>query len=142
MPGGDRTGPAGAGPRTGRAQGYCAGRNEPGYVTAGAGRGGPRAGGRGRGMRRRGRGQGQGNGWGARRQTAENQLNEAVDLPPSVLPEQPPVAEPVVESAADVDQSVQDESDMELNVLNQQLAAVQHQAEKIAERIEQLQREK
>ncbi|HUU03459.1 MAG TPA: DUF5320 domain-containing protein [Myxococcota bacterium] len=32
MPGGDRTGPMGQGPRTGRAAGYCAGYDRPGYV--------------------------------------------------------------------------------------------------------------
>ncbi len=32
MPGGDGTGPAGAGPMTGRAAGYCAGNNIPGYA--------------------------------------------------------------------------------------------------------------
>lgn len=31
MPGGDRTGPLGEGPRTGRGAGYCAGNDEPGY---------------------------------------------------------------------------------------------------------------
>jgi len=44
MPGGDRTGPLGAGPRTGRSVGYCAGYNMPGYANPvggwGAGRGG------------------------------------------------------------------------------------------------------
>lgn len=54
MPGGDRTGPWGAGPRTGRGAGYCAGFRQPGYATpfiygrgAGFGRGGGRGGGRG-----------------------------------------------------------------------------------------------
>ena len=32
MPFGDRTGPFGAGPRTGRAMGYCAGYSIPGYL--------------------------------------------------------------------------------------------------------------
>lgn len=31
MPQGDRTGPAGAGPRTGRGLGYCSGFDAPGY---------------------------------------------------------------------------------------------------------------
>lgn len=57
MPGGDRTGPAGMGPMTGRAAGYCAGYSVPGYMNPyggrvgfrGAGRGGiPWGGGRGR----------------------------------------------------------------------------------------------
>lgn len=32
MPRGDRTGPAGMGPMTGRASGYCAGYDAPGYA--------------------------------------------------------------------------------------------------------------
>ena len=40
MPGGDRTGPAGNGPMTGRAAGFCAGPNAPGYANQGGGRGG------------------------------------------------------------------------------------------------------
>lgn len=53
MPGGDGTGPAGMGPMTGRAAGYCAGYPEPGFANPigprgfwGWGRG--RGGGRGR----------------------------------------------------------------------------------------------
>jgi len=54
MPRGDRTGPAGMGPMTGRAAGYCAGYPVPGYanpipgVGMGFGRGFGRGGGRGR----------------------------------------------------------------------------------------------
>jgi hypothetical protein len=59
MPGGDRTGPAGQGPMTGRAAGYCAGYDRPGYMNpyprGGFGRGW------GRGF---GRGMGWGRGWG------------------------------------------------------------------------------
>lgn len=52
MPRGDRTGPGGMGPRTGRAAGYCAGFGLPGYVNPGPGMGlgmgwGWRGGGRG-----------------------------------------------------------------------------------------------
>ncbi|MFN2363324.1 MAG: DUF5320 domain-containing protein [Halarsenatibacteraceae bacterium] len=39
MPGGDRTGPAGAGPMTGRGAGYCNGFNRPGSFRPGAGMG-------------------------------------------------------------------------------------------------------
>jgi len=39
MPGGDRTGPLGFGPMTGRALGYCAGYNTPGYANPRFGRG-------------------------------------------------------------------------------------------------------
>ena len=79
MPGGDRSGPAGEGPKTGRAAGYCSGYDAPGYMNPipgqgfgrgvggggrfrGAGRGGvPWGGGRGRawgGGNRPGRGYG------------------------------------------------------------------------------------
>jgi hypothetical protein len=58
MPGGDRTGPAGMGPMTGRAAGYCAGYAMPGYANPlwgrgfGWGRGGGFGRGRGLGFRR------------------------------------------------------------------------------------------
>jgi len=47
MPGGDRTGPMGMGPMTGRAAGYCAGYGVPGFMNPMGGRG--FGGGRGRG---------------------------------------------------------------------------------------------
>jgi len=56
MPGGDKTGPWGLGPRTGRAAGYCRGNNVPGYANPGYGRGFGR--GRGRGFGRGFRGWG------------------------------------------------------------------------------------
>ncbi len=69
MPGGDRTGPEGRGPKTGRGEGYCTGNDEPGFTDPGprrgfgfgfgAGRGagwGRGRGGRGRGFGGRGRG--------------------------------------------------------------------------------------
>ena len=62
MPRGDRTGPWGAGPMTGRGAGYCAGYSVPGYTNpvGGYGRGWGR--GRGRGFGR-GWGRGYGRGW-------------------------------------------------------------------------------
>lgn len=52
MPRGDRTGPMGAGPMTGRGLGYCGGYGEPGYMHPGPGRGwGGYGWGRGRGWR-------------------------------------------------------------------------------------------
>jgi len=58
MPLGDRTGPAGLGPMTGRGAGYCAGYSVPGYMNPIPGRG---FFGRGRGG---GFGRGGGRGWG------------------------------------------------------------------------------
>ncbi len=55
MPRGDRTGPAGMGPMTGRGAGFCAGYNVPGFMNSGGGCG---YWGRGRGM-----GRGRGFGW-------------------------------------------------------------------------------
>jgi hypothetical protein len=52
MPLGDRTGPDGMGPMTGRAAGYCAGYSVPGYMNPVFGRGGGF-----------GRGFGRGSGW-------------------------------------------------------------------------------
>jgi len=52
MPGGDRTGPWGVGPRTGRSAGFCVGYEVPGFMNPSLGRG-PGLGGRwraGRGM--------------------------------------------------------------------------------------------
>lgn len=57
MPGGDRTGPRGFGPMTGRATGYCAGYSAPGYVNPIPGRGALGYG------RHFGRGRGFGRGW-------------------------------------------------------------------------------
>jgi hypothetical protein len=63
MPRGDGTGPAGMGPMTGRASGYCAGYAMPGFMNTfpGWGRGMGYGRGAGRGF---GRGMGWGRGWG------------------------------------------------------------------------------
>jgi len=53
MPRGDRTGPMGMGPRTGRGAGYCAGYGMPGYMNPVPGRRFWGWGGRGRGWRHR-----------------------------------------------------------------------------------------
>ncbi len=50
MPRGDRTGPAGFGPRSGRGMGFCNGYQAPGFMNAG---GYGRGGGRGQGFRGR-----------------------------------------------------------------------------------------
>ncbi len=62
MPGGDRTGPLGMGPMTGRAAGYCAGYSVPGYMNPIPGRGFFGRG-RGRGWFGRGGGRGWGRGY-------------------------------------------------------------------------------
>ncbi len=62
MPGGDRTGPLGLGPRTGRGMGYCSGYNRPGFMNRWFGRFGFGRFGRGF-SRGRGFGRGFGRGW-------------------------------------------------------------------------------
>ena len=68
MPGGDKTGPTGGGPKTGRGLGYCTDNDHPGYLsdqlTQGLGRG-FRWGGRGCGY-----GNGRARGWRNRLQTS------------------------------------------------------------------------
>ena len=63
MPGGDRTGPMGMGPMTGRAAGYCAGYPVPGFANPFPGRGFGVGFGRGMGWGWWGRGRGFGRGW-------------------------------------------------------------------------------
>lgn len=73
MPRGDRTGPVGGGPMSGRAAGLCAGFDAPGYANPGPGRGSGMGFGHGRGSWGRGfgaggreqgwRGGGRGRGW-------------------------------------------------------------------------------
>ncbi len=55
MPGGDKRGPNGEGPMTGRSVGYCADNDQPGYMNPGPGGGGMRRGqgGQGGGLGRR-----------------------------------------------------------------------------------------
>jgi hypothetical protein len=66
MPRGDRTGPSGLGPMTGRGMGFCSGYDMPGYLNPGAGYGRGMAYGRGRGMGRgMAWGRGRGAGWSA-----------------------------------------------------------------------------
>jgi len=62
MPRGDRTGPWGQGPMTGRRMGYCAGFSAPGFTASGPGLGYGRGFGFGRGFAR-GYGLGMGRGW-------------------------------------------------------------------------------
>lgn len=122
MPRGDRTGPWGAGPMTGRAAGYCAGYPIPGYMN-------PRLGygrGYGRGWRRsfdRGCGRGFGRGWYA--------------YPPNVIvPAYPQVYPPATQ------QPSQEQEVMALESYQKELAAEKANLEKeiddIKTRIEEL----
>ena len=80
MPRGDRTGPAGMGPMTGRAAGFCAGYPVPGYMNpaGGGGYGG-------RGFQGGGFGRGRGFGW------ARAGYNWSGAVNPNVAPSVPTV---------------------------------------------------
>jgi len=83
MPGGDRTGPAGMGPMTGRAAGYCAGYPVPGYMNPVPGYGFGRGLGRGfrRGLGFRGS-RGRGGYWGAPYGAAAYDYSAPYQVPP------------------------------------------------------------
>lgn len=86
MPGGDRTGPQGMGPMTGRAAGLCTGNPVPGYMNPGFGGGFGGGFGRGRG----GRGGGGGRGW--RNWFYATGLTGWQRTAQATPPQQPPVA--------------------------------------------------
>jgi hypothetical protein len=81
MPRGDRTGPWGAGPMTGRAAGYCAGYPVPGYMNPGRGYG-------------RGWGRGYGRGWGRGWGRGFGRGWYAYPPPAIVQPAYPPAPQP------------------------------------------------
>ncbi len=90
MPGGDKTGPNGAGVGTGRRAGFCYGNNQPGYASApnqyGAGRQNREGGFRGfRGRQGQGRGLGRGQGIGFR--NTGNQQDTSTELLAQVIEE-------------------------------------------------------
>ncbi len=113
MPGGDRTGPAGLGPMTGRGAGYCAGYSVPGYMNPGPGRGF----GFGRGF---GRGWGRGFGW--RRMSYPYGANYDYAAPYSAYPERIP-------------------PEQEANMLAEQAKALGNELEAVKKRIKELEAE-
>ena len=127
MPGGDGTGPAGMGPMTGRAAGYCAGYPVPGYMNPIAGRG------------FWGRGRGGGGGWGRRNWFYATGLpgwqRAGMGMPaygaPAVPPAQaPPYAAPFAPTAT---------REQELDALKGQAEYFEDALEGIRKRIEELQ---
>ena len=81
MPRGNRTGPDGAGPMTGRGAGYCAGYSVPGYVNPVGGYG-------------RGFGRGRGRGWGRGFGRGQLVYPQPVVVQPAYQPAYQPVAQP------------------------------------------------
>jgi len=119
MPRGDRTGPAGMGPMTGRAAGYCAGFMNPYGGRFGVGRGGlPYGGGRGRAW-----GGGRGWGWGgAMGAYGPGYYPGAYGYPPAPIYPQAPA--------------------QERKFLEQEAKAIEEELKAIRNRIEELRKEK
>lgn len=130
MPFGNKTGPTGMGPMTGRGAGYCAGSPVPGYTNAtpgpgslGRGRGG---GGGGRGRRNRCRATGL-TGW----------QRAGMDMPAvGVMPEPPAQAAPYPGALA-----LGMTTEQELDALNGQAEYFEGTLEEIRKRIEELRAE-
>ena len=118
MPGGDRTGPQGMGPMTGRAAGYCVGYDVPGYINP--------YGGRGMAMRR-GRFYGRGGGFGRGRDFA----GYGVPVMPFAAPVAPIMPQPGF-GTVPYDESV------ELEALRSQAQAIEATMSGIQKRIEEL----
>ncbi len=119
MPMGDRTGPMGQGPKTGRVAGYCAGMENPGCVHRGPGSGFGRGGGRGRG----------GHGWRHRFHAGDLSGEQQVQssLPTAVRPD--PATSSGGETTEQGSESLQ---------LRQQVGALQEQLTAIQQRIRRL----
>jgi len=112
MPLGDRTGPAGLGPMTGRGAGYCAGYSVPGYMNPIPGRG---FFGRGRGWF--GRGGGRGFGWRRSGYPYGVSYGYGVPYPERISPEE------------------------EANMLAEQTKALENELEAVKKRIKELEAE-
>ncbi len=123
MPGGDRTGPMGMGPRTGRAAGFCAGYDVPGFANPAYGWGGGMGWGRGRGY-----GGGLGRGFGGRGRGRRFRY-WATDVPPRQY-----------YSRAGVDYE-RPEKVSEADELRQHAAALQTELDAINRRLKQMEEE-
>lgn len=117
MPGGDRTGPDGMGPMTGRGAGFCAGFNAPGYANPAPG---AAFGGRGGGFGGRG---------GGRRGFRRRNVYYATGMPGWMRYNNPAGFAPAPQAAAD-----------EKDVLKNQAAALQSQLDAVTERLEALEK--
>lgn len=132
MPGGDRTGPTGQGPRSGWGMGFCSGADKPGFVNAALGRVG-RGGGRGQGGSGRGGGN-RGGGWRWRNWFHATGLTGWQRGAGATTPESAPTG-----SAAAVAAVAAMGSRQEIELLKQQAAGTIAALDEIRERIDQIQ---
>lgn len=111
MPRGDRTGPSGSGPMTGRVAGFCAGFDRPGYMNPQGGRGTGMGRGGGRGM-----GRGLGRGFG-RYSGASGQYIPADTVPGNEVLTSPPTTEgSVITAPGSLDQLQKDISSIAASI--------------------------
>ena len=123
LPRGDKTGPLGAGPMTGRAAGYCTGYPVPGYINQACGYG--------RGMRR-GRGRGFGRGYGRRQFVYPTivPVQPISQVYPPVLQQQTP------EQELNALENYEKDLEAEKTDLNQEMDGVKARIEELKTKIE------
>jgi hypothetical protein len=123
MPRGDKTGPMGAGPMTGRGAGYCAGYAVPGYMNPTGGYG------------RRGRGRGRGWGRGFRR-WGRFPYQQPVLVQPVVQPEyQPPMPQTAEQEIAALE-NYQKTLQAEKKDLDDEMGGVKARIEELKQKVQ------
>ena len=126
MPRGDRTGPQGMGPMTGRGAGFCTGNNAPGYMNPGPGMGMRRGGGRGMGMG----GGGARGGWGNRNWFRATGLTGWMRAGMGAPWGMGGVAEPTPEQEVEMLRAQASELESALGQINQRLDEIQGEQKK------------
>ena len=140
MPRGDRTGPRGLGPMTGRAAGYCSGSQVPGYMNPMPGFPGPRFG------RGRGWGMGWGRGWGRGWRRFWHPSWQAAPYragayyPHHAYYGVPPYGDPYTAYGPEYQDEASAEEEVEF--LNEQAALLKQELDAIQERLEELKKQK
>ena len=123
MPRGDKTGPLGAGPMTGRAAGYCAGYPVPGYMNPVGGYG------------RRGRGRGRGWGRGFRR-GGRFAYQQPVFVQPIVQPEYQPAVQQTPEQEIASLENYQKSLQLEKKDLDEEMGGVTARIRELKEKLQ------
>lgn len=135
MPFGDRTGPQGFGPRTGRGMGYCSGYSAPGFMNPGPGFGGF---GFGRGRGCFGRGFGRGFGW------RRFGFTQSVPVMPSEpfygpTPAQPQAVQPQAHPTKEQEIQLLEE---EAKAIGEEQKALNQELDEVKKRIDELKKQK